>query len=76
MLVRHPSRHQPSDLEFPGDDNELKESSSDRFGSGTETSCVFQTSGSMSIAAFEIGSQWCQEATFRSHGPVVAATDR
>jgi hypothetical protein len=35
-----------------------------RNGSGTETPCVFGTSGSMRFAAFELRSQACQEETF------------
>jgi hypothetical protein len=34
------------------------------FGSGTEIPCVFGTSGSMRIAAFELRSQECHDLTF------------
>jgi hypothetical protein len=37
-----------------------------RFGSGTENPCVFGTSGSMWIVAFELRPQECQIRTFEN----------
>ena len=48
--------------------DELDVSTMVRFGSGSEIPCAFGTSGSMSIAAFELKSQSCQLLTFPSGG--------